>query len=198
MASVTRVISLPRDNLGGYCAADPVFKRATACFVLSRLLPTCTLLALLPVPARSQVAIDWWTADNGLPQNIVRAICQTRMVISGSQLLTVLFVSMAFGSPHSTEATRPESRAIASARCSARREETSGRARKEPVSRNITNAASPPTPRATGYLPTTSRASRVTTGATSGCWRVAISLSGTQANDDSFRLLTKNIGTLMR
>jgi signal transduction histidine kinase/ligand-binding sensor domain-containing protein len=35
------------------------------------------LFLCLVCPASCQVGIDSWTADNGLPQNIIRAICQT-------------------------------------------------------------------------------------------------------------------------
>jgi signal transduction histidine kinase/ligand-binding sensor domain-containing protein len=38
-------------------------------------LPAALFLAISP--AFSQVAVDHWTADNGLPQNVIRAICQT-------------------------------------------------------------------------------------------------------------------------
>src|SRR6266849_1389532 len=55
----------------------PVFERATVRFAFPRLLPACVLFFCLTFPASAQVAIDLWSADNGLPQNIVRAICQT-------------------------------------------------------------------------------------------------------------------------
>src|SRR5947208_4362094 len=51
--------------------------RARASFSLPRLLPIGTLLMCLTFPASAQVAINSWTADNGLPQNIARAICQS-------------------------------------------------------------------------------------------------------------------------
>ncbi|HEY3841140.1 MAG TPA: two-component regulator propeller domain-containing protein [Bryobacteraceae bacterium] len=35
------------------------------------------LLVVLNLTCRAQVAVDLWSADNGLPQNIIRAICQT-------------------------------------------------------------------------------------------------------------------------
>jgi signal transduction histidine kinase/ligand-binding sensor domain-containing protein len=41
------------------------------------LTPPLALWLCLIFPASAQVAIDLWTADNGLPQNIARAICQT-------------------------------------------------------------------------------------------------------------------------
>src|SRR5437868_1360580 len=43
----------------------------------TRPIHVCALLIGLMVPAWPQIAIDSWTADTGLPQNIVRAICQT-------------------------------------------------------------------------------------------------------------------------
>lgn len=54
-----------------------MFARDTASFSLPRLLPICVLFVGLTFPGAAQVAIDLWTADNGLPQNIVLAICQT-------------------------------------------------------------------------------------------------------------------------
>jgi signal transduction histidine kinase/ligand-binding sensor domain-containing protein len=42
-----------------------------------RFLNACFLLFCVTFPASAQVAVDLWTADNGLPQNIIRAICQT-------------------------------------------------------------------------------------------------------------------------
>ncbi len=54
-----------------------MFARATASFSPLRLLAICALLICPAFPCYAQVAIDLWTADNGLPQNIVRAICQS-------------------------------------------------------------------------------------------------------------------------
>jgi hypothetical protein len=54
-----------------------MFARDTAGFSLPRLLPICVLFIGMALPGTAQVAIDLWTADNGLPQNIVLAICQT-------------------------------------------------------------------------------------------------------------------------
>ncbi len=55
----------------------PVFERVTVRFAFPRILSTPVLFFCLAFPASAQVAIDLWTADNGLPQNIVRAVCQT-------------------------------------------------------------------------------------------------------------------------
>jgi len=55
----------------------PEFERATARFAFPQLLQACVLLFCLKSPASARVAVDLWTADNGLPQNIVRSICQT-------------------------------------------------------------------------------------------------------------------------
>src|SRR5260370_19120925 len=54
-----------------------VFERATVRFAFPRLLQACVLLFCVTFPASPQVAVDLWTADNGVPQNIIRAICQT-------------------------------------------------------------------------------------------------------------------------
>jgi signal transduction histidine kinase/ligand-binding sensor domain-containing protein len=37
----------------------------------------CVLLVLLTSTAFGQIAVDSWTADNGLPQNVIRSVCQT-------------------------------------------------------------------------------------------------------------------------
>jgi ligand-binding sensor domain-containing protein len=54
-----------------------VFERAIVRFSFPRLIPARFLLFCLAFPASAQVAIDLWTADNGLPQNIIRGVCQT-------------------------------------------------------------------------------------------------------------------------
>jgi signal transduction histidine kinase/ligand-binding sensor domain-containing protein len=46
-------------------------------FHAAQFLHACVLLFCMMFPASAQVAVDLWTADNGLPQNIIRAICQT-------------------------------------------------------------------------------------------------------------------------
>lgn len=51
--------------------------KATGRLSLVRMISRLALLLGLMFPAPAQVAIDLWTADNGLSQNIVRAICQT-------------------------------------------------------------------------------------------------------------------------
>jgi signal transduction histidine kinase/ligand-binding sensor domain-containing protein len=43
----------------------------------SQLLYACAWLLCSTFPASSQVSIQFWTTDNGLPQNIIRGICQT-------------------------------------------------------------------------------------------------------------------------
>src|SRR5579863_3261898 len=45
------------------------------CFL--QLLYICAWLFCLTFSASSQVSIDWWTTDNGLPQNIISGICET-------------------------------------------------------------------------------------------------------------------------
>ncbi|HMJ60730.1 MAG TPA: two-component regulator propeller domain-containing protein [Bryobacteraceae bacterium] len=42
-----------------------------------RMFFVCALFFRAQFPASAQIAVDSWTADNGLPQNIIRAICQT-------------------------------------------------------------------------------------------------------------------------
>ena len=67
-----------RGNLGVYIHYSyPVFERAKGRCVLLRLIQVFGLLFCATYPLLSQVAIDQWTADNGLPMNTVRGICQT-------------------------------------------------------------------------------------------------------------------------
>ena len=53
-----------------------MFRRATARILSPWLFFVCTLFFWGQFPASAQIAVDSWTADNGLPQNIIRAICQ--------------------------------------------------------------------------------------------------------------------------
>jgi ligand-binding sensor domain-containing protein len=46
-------------------------------YLTTSLFLTCALSLLLSSQGSAQIAVDQWTADSGLPQNIVRAICQT-------------------------------------------------------------------------------------------------------------------------
>ena len=54
-----------------------MFRRATARVLFPWLFFVCALFFFGQFPASAQIAVDLWTADNGLPQNIIRAICQT-------------------------------------------------------------------------------------------------------------------------
>jgi hypothetical protein len=54
-----------------------VFNRAIAGLAFVRLFQACVLLLCLTHRGSSQVAVDHWTTDNGLPLNSVTAICQT-------------------------------------------------------------------------------------------------------------------------
>ena len=54
-----------------------MFNRAIAGLAFVRLFQACVLLLCLTHRASSQVAVDHWTTDNGLPLNSVTAICQT-------------------------------------------------------------------------------------------------------------------------
>lgn len=54
-----------------------MFEKAKGASALLRLIPACGLFFCATHPLLSQVAIDQWTADNGLPMNTVRGICQT-------------------------------------------------------------------------------------------------------------------------
>ena len=60
-----------------FAKRNPVFRRPRDGFFILRLFRYCALLLLLAIPGSCQIAVDWWTADNGLPQNVIRAICQT-------------------------------------------------------------------------------------------------------------------------
>ncbi len=52
-------------------------QRATSHVLLQRLFFVCAVFSCAQFPASAQIAVDSWTTDNGLPQNIIRAICQT-------------------------------------------------------------------------------------------------------------------------
>jgi signal transduction histidine kinase/ligand-binding sensor domain-containing protein len=54
-----------------------VSKRTTTDSSIPRLLEICVLLACLQSSLSSQVAVDRWTTDSGLPINSIRTICQT-------------------------------------------------------------------------------------------------------------------------
>src|SRR5690242_5140625 len=53
-----------------------MFRRATARVLFVRLFRVWALVFCVRFSASAQIAVDSWTADNGLPQNIIRAICQ--------------------------------------------------------------------------------------------------------------------------
>lgn len=55
---------------------EPPRKYATM-YCVRKLLYACACLFCFTSPASSQVSIDLWTTDNGLPQNIISGICQT-------------------------------------------------------------------------------------------------------------------------
>ena len=55
-----------------------MFNRFLTRSSFSRLPPSSVLLFWLVFPGSAKVVVDLWTADNGLPQNIVRALCQTQ------------------------------------------------------------------------------------------------------------------------
>ena len=61
-------------NLVGWPA---VFENARAHFCSVRLYWAVALFSFVAFRAVAQVTVDSWTAENGLPQNIIRAICQT-------------------------------------------------------------------------------------------------------------------------
>jgi hypothetical protein len=52
-------------------------QRATARRGYFTLLQISVLAVCLPAQRSSQIAVDRWTTDDGLPVNTVRAICQT-------------------------------------------------------------------------------------------------------------------------
>ena len=53
-----------------------MIQRATSTALSQRLFFVCTLFFCAQFPASAQIAVDSWTTDNGLPQNIIQAICQ--------------------------------------------------------------------------------------------------------------------------
>src|SRR5690349_6638896 len=53
-----------------------MLRRATARVLFPWLFFVSALFFSGQFPAAAQIAVDSWTADNGLPQNIIRAICQ--------------------------------------------------------------------------------------------------------------------------
>jgi hypothetical protein len=54
-----------------------VSQRATSHVLWRRLFFVCAAFFCAGFSASAQIAVDSWTIDNGLPQNIIRAICQT-------------------------------------------------------------------------------------------------------------------------
>ncbi len=54
-----------------------MFEKAKVLAALLSLIQACGVLLCATHPVLAQVAIDQWTADNGLPMNTVRGICQT-------------------------------------------------------------------------------------------------------------------------
>ena len=98
------------------------------------------LLVYLFIPsfASAQYRFHSWTTDNGLPQNSVQSILQTRdWATSGSLLWTGWSDSMAYGSPCSIGATLKGSAAIASRVFSRMKPAPCGSARKTAASSNV-------------------------------------------------------------